>query len=46
MRKLIPAILIPLVLMNSPAIADTKGGALGVAQSWIGAVNGHRAVYR
>ena len=39
MRKLIQTILIPLVLMNSPAIADTKDSALAVANAWVAAVN-------
>jgi hypothetical protein len=39
MRKLIQTILIPLILMNSPAMADTKGSALEVAHAWVSAVN-------
>ena len=39
MRKLIQAILISLILMNSSAMADTKDGALGAAQAWVAAVN-------
>ena len=39
MRKLIHTILLPLVLMNSPAMADTTGSALEVAQAWTAAVN-------
>jgi hypothetical protein len=39
MRKLFQTILIPLVLMNSPAMADTKASALGVANAWVAAVN-------
>jgi uncharacterized protein (TIGR02246 family) len=39
MRKLILTTLIPLILMNSSAMADTKGSALEVAQAWAAAVN-------
>lgn len=39
MRKLIQTILTPLILMNSPAMADTKGSALDVAHAWVSAVN-------
>ena len=39
MRKLIQTILIPLILMNSSAMADTKGSALGVVNAWVAAVN-------
>ena len=39
MRKLIQTILIPLILMNSSALADTKTSALGVANAWVAAVN-------
>ena len=39
MRKLIQTVLIPLILMNSAAMADTKGSALGVANAWVAAVN-------
>ena len=39
MRKLLQTILIPLVLMNSQAMADTTESALGVANAWVDAVN-------
>ena len=39
MRKLIQTILATLILMNSSAMADTKGSALGVANAWVAAVN-------
>jgi len=39
MRKLLQTILIPLILMNVTAMADTKGSALGVANAWLAAVN-------
>ena len=39
MRKLIQTILIPLILMSSSAMADTKASALGVANAWVAAVN-------
>ena len=39
MRKLIQTILIPLILMNSSAMAETKASALGVANAWVAAVN-------
>lgn len=39
MRQLLPTILTTFVLMNSPAMADTKASALGVAHAWVAAVN-------
>ncbi len=39
MRQLLPTILTTFVLMNSSAMADTKASALGVANTWVAAVN-------
>jgi hypothetical protein len=39
MPKFIYAILIPLTLMNLPAMADKKSFALGVVNAWVDSVN-------
>ncbi len=39
MRQLIQTILLALTLMSSSTMADTKASALGVANTWVAAVN-------